>query len=139
MKWDRNMIGMKRDIGIAQALLALRPGDGFAIRDDNYDGIEWYGVSSTIPTAEEIDSKIEELRAQEPMRMLREIRDWYLQNTDWTQGADIQAIRSQEWRDAWSNYRQQLRALTETQTPYFQNPTDLHISGVTWPTPPSES
>ena len=35
---------MKRDIGIAQALLALRPGDGFAIRDENYAGIEWYAA-----------------------------------------------------------------------------------------------
>lgn len=133
------MIGMKRDIGITEALLALRPGDGFVVRDNSYDSIEWYGVNSTIPTSEEINLKIEELRLQEPMRMLREIRDWYLQHTDWTQGVDIQSIRSLEWRTAWYNYREQLRNLTETQTPYFENPSDMHLSGVTWPTPPSES
>lgn len=131
------MIGMRRHIGIAEALISLRPNAEFAVRDDSYDNIEWHSTNQTMPSKEEIEIEIENLKQQEPMRVLREIRDWYLKNTDWTQGVDIRALRGQEWCNSWDFYRQQLRDITINQTPYFENDFVMHLSGIVWPEQPN--
>lgn len=133
------MIGMRTHIGITEALLKLRPGAEFVVRDDTYEGIEWRSINQSLPSKKEIDDTIIQLKQEEPFRVLREIRNWYLQNSDWTQGNDIRTLRGPEWCAAWDNYRQQLRDLTNTQSPYFENENDFHLSGVIWPEKPNNT
>ena len=52
--------------------------------------------------------------------------------SDWTQVADS-PVNSENW----AAYRQQLRDITKTQTPYFENEMVMHLSGVTWPQLPN--
>jgi hypothetical protein len=130
------MIGMRKEIGVAAALVKLVPHSQWAVRDDDYDKIEWYSEDTEQPSREEVERVIEELRIEEPYTVLREIRDFYLKESDWTQGADIRAIRGPEWCAAWDEYRQQLRDLPRTQTPYFEDNSPT-VSGVVFPTKPA--
>ena len=56
------------------ALQSLKPGAEWVLRGDDYSGLEWLD-SSQQPTETEINSKISELDAAEPMRLLRIERD----------------------------------------------------------------
>lgn len=131
------MIGMRRNPGYAEAISEICPNAQWAIRDNDYSTLEWFSPEIAIPDKSIVEQKIIELKNNEPMRMLREIRDLYLKNTDWTQGADIRAIRGPEWCATWDVYRQELRDMPDTQTPYFENDNDMHLSGVVWPTVPN--
>lgn len=106
------MYGMKKNVGPAEALLALRPGSQFLVRDNDYSTLEWFSDDDP-PTEEEINAKVAELEAEAPLNALREIRDWLLQGSDWTQGHDIRELRGPEWCAAWDAYRQELRDITE--------------------------
>ena len=66
---------------------------------------------------------------------LRQERRARLLASDWTQTVDLQAIRDEEWKAAWANYRQQLRDLPEL---YMQEGyLDItHIDQITWPVEP---
>lgn len=129
-------IGLRREIGIAEAISALRPGQPWVVRGGSYENFEWFGDPDLKPTLAEIEEKIAQLVDEEPMRVLREIRDWYLGNSDWTQLQDIRAIRGQEWCDAWDEYRQRLRDMPDTSNPYFDE--NGNITGVAFPAlPPS--
>jgi hypothetical protein len=97
--------------------------------------VEWYSEDVAQPTEEEIQQKIAELTADEPYRVLREIRDWYLEKSDWTQAQDVRAIRGAEWSAAWDGYRQALRDLPQNSSPYFD--TNGNITGVDFPERPS--
>ena len=59
------------------------------------------------PTQEEISLKIEELKAAEPMRLLRIERDLKLQESDWRTNNDYPYDNA----DAWATYRTALRNL----------------------------
>jgi hypothetical protein len=107
------MIGMQLNVGVAEALLAICPDAQFAVRDDDYDKIEWHSPDVEVPTREEIEAKIEELKAVAPTNSLRQIRNFLLTESDWTQAQDIRAIRGEEWCAAWDSYRQELRDITE--------------------------
>lgn len=131
------MTGMRRHYGIAEALGALRPGAQWALRDNDYAKLEWASQDQSPPSLEELEAKAAELEAAEPWRVVREIRDWYLQQSDWTQVQDLRAIRGAEWCRAWDTYRQQLRDITATdQQPHFDQ--FNMIQGITWPTRPSQ-
>lgn len=129
------MIGMRRFYGIPEGLGELRPGARWSCRDNDYDQIDWYSEDQTLPTLEEINQKIAELEAAEPMRVVREIRDWYLKESDWTQVQDLRTLRGPEWCASWDQYRQELRDLPDSGIePYFN---EMHlIQGVVWPTRP---
>jgi len=130
------MIGMRRHYGIAEAIGALNPAARWLIRDNDYQQLEWYEADIPQPSLEDIEQKIQELETQEPVRVLREIRDWYLAQSDWTQSADLQQLKSQEWRDSWAAYRQQLRDLPDSEvTPYFDEYN--MIAGIVWPAKPA--
>ena len=80
------------------------------------------------PTEEEIQAKIAELQAAEPLRLLRIERNRILQETDWRFRID------QEPSQAWYEYCQELRDLpanSEPQLDEFGN-----LTNVNWPTPP---
>ena len=81
-----------------------------------------------LPTEEEIQAKLAELQAAEPLRLLRIERDRLLQQTDWRFRID------QEPSQAWYEYCQVLRDLpanSEPQLDEFGN-----LTNVNWPTPP---
>ena len=82
------------------------------------------------PTQEEISLKIEELKAAEPMRMLREKRDQLIAATDWRATVDYPGSD----QAAWLTYRQALRDLPANSTPSLDE--NGQLTGVTWPTPP---
>jgi hypothetical protein len=128
------MIGMRRIYTLAEGIGALRPSSSWALRENDYSQLEWYG-QDTAPALEEIQTKIIELEADEPMRVVREIRDWYLKDCDWTQVQDLRVLRGAEWCNTWDNYRQLLRDLPDSGiSPYFD---DMNmIQGVTWPPRP---
>ncbi len=131
------MIGMRRSHGIPESFGALVQGQQarWVIRDNDYNKLEWF-EDYPAPTLEQVLAKQAELEAQEPLRVVREIRDWYLQQSDWTQGVDIRALRGSEWCTAWDTYRQQLRDITTTQTGFYFDEMN-HIQGVTWPERPA--
>ena len=110
---------------IERALLSLRPGAEWVVRGSN---IEWLDQIQTQPTQEQIDAKLEELRAAEPMRLLREERNRRIAETDWWVLPDRTA--SQEQKD----YRQALRDLPSTASPKIENG---QLTNVTWPTKPT--
>ena len=65
------------------------------------------------PTEQEIQAKIAELEAAEPMRVLRIERNQKLAETDWRMVEDYPLPNKLEWK----TYRQALRDLPETADP----------------------
>jgi len=78
-----------------------------------------------IPTEAEIQAKIAELEAAEPMRLLRQQRNQLLQQTDWM------AVSDRVMTQAQIDYRQALRDLPETADPQLDE--NGNLTNVTWP------
>jgi len=112
----------------ADALQSLRPGAEWVLRENE---LEWLDSIQTEPTEEEIQAKIAELTAAEPMRKLRQQRNQLLQQSDWRMVSDYPGSNQSEWQ----TYRQALRDIT-TQTPSLDSTGQL--TGITWPTPPND-
>ena len=124
-----------REPYIVSALLALKPGAEWTTRGDNYSDIEWLDKSQTIPTEEGLNSKITELKAEEPFRLLRKERNRRLAECDWivTKNAEYGYNIPKEWRA----YRQALRDLPSiTYKPELDEFGYLKMDSVVWPTPP---
>ena len=100
------------------ALVALRPTASWVYNDGE---IVWEDDTQIEPTEEELNTKLAELREQEPLNNLREVRNRILAQSDWMANSDV--TMSDEWR----TYRQALRDITETYT---------SIEDVVWPTKP---
>ena len=120
---------MKYDI--THALQALKPGAQWTLRGDDYSGLEWMDSGQTQPTETEVNSKISELDAAEPMRLLRLERDIRIAKTDWRASSDLTLS------DAWKTYRQALRDLPASASPKLNSDYELDLTSVTWPTEPS--
>ena len=118
---------------VVDALSILRPGAERIVLGDVYSGIEWLDSVQTKPTETEINNKISELDAAEPMRLLREERVRLLSECDWTQGADV----PNSIKTAWQTYRQELRDLPASASPKLDEFYELDLSSVTWPSKPS--
>ena len=121
---------------ICLALNALRPDAKWIVRGlPPNEVIEWNDTEQLQPTEDEINAKIAELEAAEPMRLLREERNRRLAETDWTQlkDIDLDIIRERNWK----NYRQVLRDLPAKSNPKLDSVGNLDLSSVTWPTKPS--
>jgi hypothetical protein len=130
------MKGMRRFYNLGEVIGAIYPDAQWAVYDNDYEKLNWYSTNFPKPTLEQIAQKRTELEAAEPMRVVREIRDWYLEQSDWTQGADIRNLRGQEWCAAWDSYRNQLRNLPDSGIqPYFDEMN--FIKGVVWPQKPN--
>ena len=123
------------NIRITDALQALRPNSEYSITGNSYSGLNWLDKSQTQPTEEEINTKITELEVAEPTKLLREVRNKLLLETDWTQlkDIDLDIIRERNWK----NYRQALRDLPSKSNPKLDSFGDLDMSSVSWPTKPS--
>ena len=129
------MIGMRRIYNLGECIGARFPGARWVIRDNDYEQLTWEGPGDK-PSLEQLLAIQVELEAEEPMRVVREIRDWYLKESDWTQVADLRAIRGKEWCDAWDNYRQQLRDFPSSGINPFFDQLNFLI-GIEWPERPS--
>ena len=81
------------------------------------------------PTEEEINSKIAELEAAEPMRLLRIERDKLIALTDWRFRSDLSPSQ------AWIDYCQSLRDLPATTEPKLDEQGNL--TNVDWPEVPA--
>lgn len=123
---------MKNDI--FSAIASLRPKVSYYCEEPYaYEDLKLLDTDETKPTKEEIEAKISELDLGEPMRLLREIRDNILLDTDWTQGDDIPS----ETKSKWAIYRQQLRDLPASSDPKLKSNYELDKSSITWPTQPT--
>ena len=89
--------------------------------------VRWDDVRQQ-PTEAEIQSKLAELQAAEPLRLLRVERDRLLSETDWWCVSDRTPTNEQ------LIYRQQLRDLPANSTPALDE--NGQLTGVDWPTPP---
>jgi hypothetical protein len=112
---------------ITQALNKLAPGSEWL---NINDVIEWFSTDIPKPTRAQVEAKIQELKAAEPMRLLRVERDRLLAETDWWAVSDRTMTSEQ------SAYRQALRDLPDTATPVLDPTSRLGISGVDWPVKP---
>ena len=120
---------MKYDI--PSALQILKPGAQWVLRGGEYSGLEWLDSGQTKPTETEINNKIAELDAAEPMKLLREERNRRIAQTDWRAGSDLRM------QSKWSIYRQQLRDLPASASPKLDSNYNLDLTSVTWPIEPS--
>jgi len=104
------------------------------VNADDYDQLTWYSQDIPKPTRAQVEAKIQELEAAEPMRLLRVHRDKLLAETDWV------TMRSYSTNtpvpEEWVAYQQALRDLPETATPVLDLTSPLGISGVDWPVKP---
>ena len=82
----------------------------YSVKNNCYAGLYW-DESNTItkPTEEQIQAKIAELQAAEPLRLLRLERDKLLTETDWRMTKDYPYADQLEWED----YRFELRELPQ--------------------------
>jgi len=123
---------------ISHAINALIPvgSASWVLHGNDYSGLDWHSDNELPkPTESEVNAKLAELMAAEPMRLLRIERDKLLAECDWV------TIRSYNQGvpvpEEWVEYCQALRDLPETSTPVLDSSTRIGISGVTWPTKPS--
>ena len=108
----------------AEAILAINPTIQMVWHNDEITVTD----GSVLPSESEIQAKIAELQAAEPMRLLRVERDRRIALTDWRFRSDL--TPSQEWID----YCQELRDLPANSTPALDE--NGNLTGVNWPTPP---
>jgi len=116
---------------IVKAIRALRPNAQWAVGKD-YNSLEWIDIEQSKPTEEEIQAKIAELQAAEPLRLLRLERDRLIQQTDWRATVDYPNPDKQAWLD----YRQALRDLPATADPQLDE--NGQLTNVIWPLSPEE-
>ena len=83
----------------------------------------------TPPTQEQIQAKLAELEAAEPMRLLRIERDKLISLTDWRFRSDLSPSQ------AWIDYCQSLRDLPATTEPKLDEQGNL--TNVDWPEVPA--
>ena len=81
-------------------------------------------------TWQQIESKIQELQAAEPLRLLRLERDARIAKTDWRATVDYPGTD----QEAWLTYRQALRDLPATAEPELDE--NGMLTNVTWPEEP---
>ena len=120
---------------ISEALTILRPDSPWNLNGSEYSDLEWLDSSTTKPTESELNTKVAELDAAEPMRLLREERNQLLSETDWVAARSIETGVAMS--NDWKTYRQTLRDLPASSSPSLNQYYDLDFSSVTWPTKPS--
>ena len=113
-----------------EALISLKPGEGFSWSGYDYNDLNWEG-SSTKPTESEIDAEVTRLNNLEPMTQLTYERNKKIAERDWRANSDV--TLSEEWK----TYRQALRDITSGASPTLDSVGRLDMTSVTWPTEPS--
>ena len=113
-----------------EALISLKPGEGFSWSGYDYNDLNWQG-SSAKPTEAEIDAEVTRLNNLEPMTQLRYERNKKIAESDWRANSDVTLS------DEWKTYRQALRDITSGASPTLDSVGRLDMTSVTWPTEPS--
>lgn len=123
------------ELDLADGLYRLHPNLVFGVHDNDYDTIEWDEEINGIPkpSKEEILASAQQIVDERPMVLLREKRDKLLTKSDIYTLPDY-PHPTPEIRQAWLDYRQSLRDITQTVTPTLNEYDDLN--NVVWPTPP---
>ena len=117
---------MKFDL--SHAITELYSSAKYTLKGFDYSGLEWYDERPK-PTKEELQAKINELEAAEPMRLLKEERNRRLTETDWRFRID------QDPSQAWYDYCQALRDLPLNSDPQLDE--NGNLTNVTWPEVPN--
>tara|TARA_B100001094_G_scaffold279621_1_gene289893 strand:+ start:30 stop:392 length:363 start_codon:yes stop_codon:yes gene_type:complete len=115
---------------ISHAITELYSSAKYVLKGFDYSGLEWYDEKPK-PSEEELQAKVNELEAAEPMHMLRQERNRRLAAIDWWTSRAVDGIALTE---AQKNYRQQLRDLPATANPQLDEQGNL--VNVTWPEVP---
>jgi len=115
---------------IQKAILELAPGASWSCNAEDYDQIIWLSPDIPKPTRAQVEAKIAELKAAEPMRLLRVERDRLIAETDWWVLPDRTPTSEQ------LAYRQALRDLPDNSSPVLDPTSSIGISGVSWPEKP---
>ena len=115
-------------ISIGKAIKAISPNSQWMIENEDTNNIIWLSPDIPQPSEEEINSKIQELEAEEPMRLLRIERNRRIAETDWRFRID------QEPKQEWFEYCQALRDLPVTADPQLDDAGNL--TNITWPEVP---
>ena len=110
---------------LCDALTSLCPNSSFTIKNGIVD---WVNIPAYTPTEEQIQAKIAELQAAEPMRLLRQQRDQLIAQTDWWVLPDRTATQAQ------LDYRQALRDLPQNSSPELDG--NGNLINVNWPEQP---
>jgi hypothetical protein len=120
---------------IVQSIIHINKNAKFELTGNNYNDIIWKSDNSqSKPTLAECEAAWQEIITEAPMKQLREERDKKLFDTDYRIVADY-PHPSEEVKQAWLTYRQELRDLPATATPQLDE--NGNLTNVTWPTPPS--
>lgn len=122
------------------------------MNENDYDTLNWHSINvKNKPTKEELDEKINYYNNIKPLEVLREKRNELLDKTDKYMISDF-AYPSEQVKQNWITYRQELRDLPENSSPQIniierietnnetlisQTVTVIELENVTWPTPPS--
>ena len=121
-----------RKILIDDAIRAIQPNAQFT----TVDGVitEWKGPG-IMPSEEELNNKLVELKANEPFKLLREERDRRLTACDWVVTKHTE--HGKMVPENWKRYRQALRDLPSiSYKPELDDFGRLKMDSVAWPTPP---
>jgi hypothetical protein len=121
-----------RKLDYSDVLNFYYPESVWKIENDStiYENIFWISTDIEKPTKNDLDSKYEELKIKEAMRLLRVERDRLIAETDWWVLPDRTPTAEQ------LAYRQALRDLPDTSSPVLDPTSRIGISGVSWPEMP---
>jgi len=122
-------------MNLSGAILKIIPNAEYTIIGNDYNRLKWSETNTQPkPTLAECEAAWQEIMAEAPMKILREERNKKLFDTDYRIVVDF-PHPSEEVKQAWITYRQELRDLPANSTPGFHE--NGQLTGVTWPTPPS--
>lgn len=109
---------MARPIGIPEALISLRPGAVWSLKDNkNYSTLEWLDNTQTKPTENEVNVEIARLTSQAPLDDCVNTAKAKLAASDWAVLPDVLISNKTEFEA----YRAELRRLmfNPVQSPVF--------------------
>jgi hypothetical protein len=123
---------INRKLDYSDVLNFYYPEAVWKIENDStvYGNIIWISTDIEKPTKNDLDSKYEELKLKEEIRLLRVERDRLIAETDWWVLPDRTPTSEQ------LAYRQALRDLPDTSSPVLDPTSRIGISGVSWPVKP---
>lgn len=99
---------MARTIGIPDALLSLRPGAAWSLRDNrSYSTLDWLDNVQSKPTENEVNVEIARLTSEEPLVACTNQAKTLLAASDWSVLPDVNISNKAEFEA----YRAQLRTL----------------------------
>jgi hypothetical protein len=112
---------------VMDAINALVPNAQYNIYGD-FSGLQWLD-SRTAPKETDVKKKYDEIIAEEPLNLLRDVRNRKLAKSDWVVIKEREEGGSVSNFADWKKYRQELRDITKTYK---------SLDEVKWPIAPSE-